>query len=84
MSQKVRDIEQESPGDFSAIHPFVKGELYRRSFQETGDTESSCWSCGIVMGLIDDVPDCKTLLDSIVAEAEDVIRKRMPKVVSKL
>ena len=38
---------------------------------------------GIVMGLIDDIPDCKTLLDSIVAEAEEVIG-RMPRVLSKL
>jgi hypothetical protein len=33
MAEKVRGIEAESPGDFSAIHPYVKGELYRKSFQ---------------------------------------------------
>jgi hypothetical protein len=59
---------------------YVKGELYRKSFQETGDIESSCWSCGQVMGLIDDVPDCKTLLETIVSEAEDIIR-RLPKLL---
>ena len=84
MSEKVRGIEAESPGDFTAIHPYVRGELYRKSFQETGDVQSSCWSCGVVMGLIDDIPDCTTLLDNIVAEAEDIIRNRMPTVLSKL
>ena len=84
MAMKVREIEQESPGDFSAIHPYVRGELYRKSFQDTGDIESSCWSCGVVMGLIDDIPDCNSMLESIVAEAEQIIRHRMPTVLAKL
>jgi hypothetical protein len=46
--------------------------------------QSSCWSCGVVMGLIDDVPSCQALLDDIVKEAEDIIRNRMPKVLAKL
>lgn len=38
-AMKVREIEFANPGDFSAIAPYVKGELYRKSFQETGDVE---------------------------------------------
>ena len=59
----------------------VRGDNYRRSFQETGNTEDSCWSCGVVMGLIDDVPTCKELVARIVAEAEDVIQNRLPTLV---
>merc|ERR1712061_736971 len=43
---KVREIEEKNPGDFSAIGHLVKGELYRVSFQQTGDEASSVWSCG--------------------------------------
>lgn len=47
---KVQEIERAQPGKFEAIHQYVKGENYRKSFQESGDTESSIWSCGQSMG----------------------------------
>jgi nitronate monooxygenase len=70
---KVRDTEAISPGDFGAIRPYVSGSMYKDSFQTTGDTQSSVWSAGVVMGLIDDVPSCAELLERMVAEAEVVI-----------
>eukprot|EP00415_Alexandrium_ostenfeldii_P002442 UN2442 len=76
-SLKVREIEEKNPGDFSAIGHLVKGENYRVSFQETGDADSSVWSCGQSIGLIKDIPTCKDLLDRLVAEAEDIIRNRL-------
>ena len=84
-SAKVIAIEAEHPGDFGKIHHLVRGELYRQSFQETGDTENSVWSCGQSIGLIDDIPTCKDLVATIVDEAEDIIRVRLAsKLVSKL
>jgi len=77
MAKKVRQIEAEKPGDFSAIAKYVSGENYRKSFQETGDAQSSVWSCGQSIGLIKDVPSCQELLERIVGEAEDIIRNRL-------
>jgi nitronate monooxygenase len=74
---KVREIEAKSPGVFDEIYPYVKGENYRKSFQETGDANSSVWSCGQSIGLIKDVPSCKELLERTVAQAEDIIRNRL-------
>jgi nitronate monooxygenase len=71
----VKNIEKEKPGDFQALRPYVSGTLYKDSFYKTGDTQSSVWSCGIVMGLINDIPTCQELMDRIVAEAVDVISK---------
>jgi nitronate monooxygenase len=67
---------------FLIAHPSVfarqvKGDNYRASFHETGDTESSVWSCGPVMGLIDDVPTCEVLIKRMVEEAEQIIRGRL-------
>lgn len=75
---KVREIEAANPGDFSAIAPYVKGENYRKSFQETGDIESSVWSCGLSIGLIDEVKPCKDMLQDIVNDAANIIRNRLP------
>jgi len=80
-AMKVREIEAENPGDFGAIWPYVKGELYRQSFQETGDPESSVWSCGQSIGLIDDVITCKELVTGIVDEAAAIIQHRLGSMV---
>lgn len=50
---------------------------YRASFQETGDIESSVWSCGPVMGLMEDVPSCEALVSGMVDEAEAIIKGRL-------
>jgi nitronate monooxygenase len=78
MAAKIVDIEGKEPGKFEAIAPYVKGMLYRKSFQETGNTQDSVWSAGQVMGLIDDIPTCQELIEGMVAEAEGIIRKRLP------
>ena len=74
---KVQELEKEFPGDFEKIAPYVKGENYRVVFQETGNLEDGVWSCGPVLGLIDDIPTCQELIDSIVTEAEDVIKNQL-------
>ncbi len=43
-----------------------------------GDMEAGAWSCGMVVGLIHDIPTCKELVDKIMADAEAIIRKRLP------
>ncbi|MGR3344714.1 MAG: NAD(P)H-dependent flavin oxidoreductase [Paracoccaceae bacterium] len=42
-----------------------------------GDIDVGAWSCGMVAGLINDVPTCKELIDRIMAEAEAIIRARL-------
>ena len=78
-AMKVLEIEKEHPGEFDKIHHLVRGDNYRKSFQETGNTEDSIWSAGTCMGLIDDVPTCQELADRIVSDAEAIIRGRMQK-----
>jgi nitronate monooxygenase len=42
-----------------------------------GDMDAGAWSCGMVAGLIDDIPTCKELIDRIMAEADSLIRQRL-------
>jgi NAD(P)H-dependent flavin oxidoreductase YrpB (nitropropane dioxygenase family) len=39
--------------------------------------EIGAWSCGMVAGLIHDVPTCKELIDRIMSEADAIISKRL-------
>ena len=42
-----------------------------------GTMEAGAWSCGMVAGLIHDVPTVKVLIDRIMAEAEQIISQRL-------
>jgi NAD(P)H-dependent flavin oxidoreductase YrpB (nitropropane dioxygenase family) len=42
-----------------------------------GDLDSGAWSCGMVAGLIHDIPTCRELIDRIMSEAEALIRQRL-------
>ena len=42
-----------------------------------GNMDAGAWSCGMVVGLINDVPTVKELIDRIMLEAERIIRQRL-------
>ncbi len=42
-----------------------------------GDMDAGAWSCGMVAGLIYDIPTCKELIDRIMAEADQIINERL-------
>ena len=50
--------------------------VYPKIMQD-GDMEAGAWSCGMVVGLIHDIPTCKELIEGIMAEAEVLIRQRL-------
>jgi NADH:quinone reductase (non-electrogenic) len=55
-------------GEVAGVYPKIMSE---------GDMDAGAWSCGMVAGLIHDIPTCKELIDRIMAEAETIIRKRL-------
>ena len=57
------------------IIPEVAG-IYPRVMKD-GDVEAGAWSCGMVAGLIHDVPTVKELIDRIMSEAEEIITQRL-------
>src|SRR6201987_2326160 len=57
------------------IHDQVAG-VYPRVMVD-GDMDAGAWSCGMVVGLINDIPTVKELIDRTMAEAERLIRERL-------
>ena len=57
------------------IHDQVAG-VYPKIMLE-GQMDAGAWSCGMVAGLIHDIPSCKELIDRIMGEAEQIIRSRL-------
>ena len=58
------------------IRHLVQGGQNRRVLQD-GEMDAGAWSCGLVAGLIHDIPTCKELIDRIMAEASSIIRERL-------
>jgi NADH:quinone reductase (non-electrogenic) len=42
-----------------------------------GEMDIGAWSCGMVAGLIHDIPTCQVLIDRIMTEATAIIRERL-------
>lgn len=42
-----------------------------------GDMDAGAWSCGMVAGLIHDIPTCQELIDRIMNEADQIITERL-------
>ena len=71
------EIEREKGGALKIedIHEQVAG-VYPKVMVD-GNMEAGAWSCGMVVGLINDVPAVKELIDRIMSEAEQIIRQRL-------
>ena len=57
------------------IHDQVAG-VYPKVMID-GDMDAGAWSCGMVAGLIHDIPTVKELIDRIMLDAERIIRGRL-------
>jgi len=57
------------------ILPEVAG-VYPKIMKE-GDMNAGAWSCGMVAGLINDVPTVQELMDRIMSEADSLIKERL-------
>lgn len=61
---KIEDIIDEVAG----VYPKIMLE---------GTMDAGAWSCGMVVGLINDIPTCQELIDRIMSEANAIINQRL-------
>ncbi|MDI4231334.1 MULTISPECIES: nitronate monooxygenase family protein [unclassified Bradyrhizobium] len=63
-SIKIQDIHEQVAGVYPKV--MVDGEM-----------DAGAWSCGMVVGLIHDIPTVQELIDRVMTEAEQIIRTRL-------
>jgi nitronate monooxygenase len=61
---QINDIMDEVAG----VYPKIMSD---------GDMDSGAWSCGMVAGLIHDIPTCDALVGGMVKDAENIIANRL-------
>ena len=66
---QINDIMDEVAG----VYPKIMSD---------GDMDAGAWSCGMVAGLIHDIPTCEELVGGMVKEAEEIIASRLQKFAS--
>lgn len=76
-------IEKRGNAQFSDVQHLVAGKRGRQVFVN-GDIDYGVWTAGQVIGLIDDIPTCKVLLERMVSEAEEILKEKMRLISSKL
>lgn len=54
--------------------------VYPRVMQK-GDLDAGGWSCGMVAGLVHDIPTVKELIDRIMREADELIHQRLASLI---
>lgn len=76
--QEILRIEAEKGPDLGImdIRHLVAGSENRKVLQD-GEMDAGAWSCGMVAGLIHDIPSVQELIDRIMVEAEAIIRARL-------
>jgi len=77
-TERLLEKEKKLGGEikFEDILDEVAGGVYPKVMQD-GDMDAGVWSCGMVAGLIHDVPSCQELIDRIMSEANAIVRERL-------
>ena len=65
---------------FDDILPEVAG-VYPRVMKD-GDLDAGAWSCGMVAGLVRDIPSVRELVERIMGDAERIIGERLAAIAS--
>ncbi|WP_018147916.1 NAD(P)H-dependent flavin oxidoreductase [Henriciella marina] len=76
VSEEVVAIEGKGGAKFEDVVHLVAGTRGRKAMEE-GNADDGIWSAGMIQGLINDIPSVEELIDRIVADAEEIIKKRL-------
>jgi NADH:quinone reductase (non-electrogenic) len=75
--ERLLEIEREKGDQLAISDIFEQVAGIYPSVMVDGRIDAGAWSCGMVAGLIHDIPSVEDLVDRIMAQAESLIRARL-------
>ncbi|WP_141015172.1 NAD(P)H-dependent flavin oxidoreductase [Nocardioides sambongensis] len=78
VSEEIKRIGSGRDATFADVAHLASGARAREAVLAGGDVDGGMWWAGQAQGLIDSVETCASVVDSIIAEAEDIIGRRLP------
>ncbi len=80
VSDEVLRIQGEG-GQFEDVRELVSGKRGATVY-ETGDPEAGIWWAGQSQGLVGDIPSCAELVERMLAEAGEIVERRLPSLLA--
>lgn len=81
ISEQIAEISRRPGATFDDIAQLASGGRGREAVLERGDMEGGMWWASQAQGLIHDVDTCANVVSAIVAEAEELMTRRLPALV---
>lgn len=78
ISEQIAEIGSRPGATFADVAELASGARGRQQVLIDGDIDGGVWWAGQTQGLIDEVASCRQVIDTIVAEAADIIGTRLP------
>lgn len=82
VSEEILEISRRPGATFADVADLAAGERGRRNVLRNGDMDGGVWWAGQTQGLIDSIDSVDNVVSKIICDAEDVIRKKLPAVLS--
>ncbi|MEV4748661.1 nitronate monooxygenase [Streptosporangium sp. NPDC049248] len=78
VSEEIAEISRRPGSSFEDVAHLASGVRGRERVLGAGDMEDGLWWAGQAQGLITEVDSCRNVVDRIIADAEEIIRHRLP------
>ncbi|BBB32233.1 nitronate monooxygenase [Thermotomaculum hydrothermale] len=76
---KIKEMEEKG-ATLEELAPLLSGLRGLKALQ-TGELDDALFACGQVVGLINDIPTVKELIEGIISEAEKILKEKMCKFI---
>lgn len=83
VSEEILEISAREDATFDDIAPLASGARGRANVLAEGRMDDGLWWAGQTQGLIDEVLECRAIVEGIVAEAEEIIAERLAGLVAR-
>ncbi|MGV7121898.1 NAD(P)H-dependent flavin oxidoreductase [Sphingopyxis sp. 550A] len=81
VSQKVVEIQRNCDLGIDAVRDLVSGARARAEVIAGGNVDGGAWAVGQSQGLIQDIPDCNSLVDTIVSQASKIMTSAANRII---
>jgi len=78
ISEEIKRIGAQPEATFGDVAHLASGARARKEVLAGGDVDGGMWWASQAQGLIESVETCQDVVTSIIAEAEEIIGKRLP------
>lgn len=77
VSEQVFEIQRDPTKTFAEVQELMAGVRGRENVLRDGNLDGGIWTTGQSQALIHDIPTCAELVQNIMAQANDILGKRM-------